>query len=551
MKGKDKWMILGGVMMAMLLSSLDQTIVSTAMPRIVEELHGIERLSWVFTAYMLGSTVTVPVYGKLSDIFGRRKLYLLGIVIFLVGSILCGLSQNMDQLILFRALQGVGGGAMMVNSFAIIGDVFPPAERPKYQGLIGAVFGLSSVAGPLLGGWITDNFSWRWVFYVNIPLGIICLLVLSAALPRITTEIRNRSIDFVGAALVVTTLVPLLLLLVWGGSAYAWSSVPIIICFIIAAVSFVFFLRTEKRVVNPILSLSLFQNRVFVSSVIGLFFTAMGMFGCILYIPIFAQGVIGASATHSGLILTPLMLSLVVTSTLSGQIISRTGKYKALAVCGTLITVFAMFFFSWMTVNTSNAQLISHMIVLGAGLGSTMPIFTLAVQSAFGKERLGEVTAGTQLFRSIGGTVGTAILGGIMNSRLSSEIEKLGSHPFVQQIKQMNASQEIDGSLVQRILYPDLQQQFEAGIKQLPAPQSAVAQQHLDSFVSASKVAFTSSVDTIFIVSGILMCFALVAVIFLPQIPLRKSGRPVLEDVGMKLEDELGSADKEHHPSHI
>lgn len=537
-------MILGGVMTAMLLSSLDQTIVSTAMPRIVQELRGIEHLSWVFTAYMLGSTVTVPVYGKLSDIFGRRKLYILGIAIFLLGSALCGLSQSMNQLILFRGLQGIGGGAMMVNSFAIIGDVFPPAERPKYQGLIGGVFGLSSVAGPLLGGWITDNFSWRWVFYVNLPLGIICILILAAALPKITTMIRDKNIDFIGAALVVTTLVPLLLLLVWGGSTYAWSSLPILISFVIVLISFVLFIRTEKRVSNPILSLQLFQNRVFVSSVTGLFFTSMGMFGCILYIPIFAQGVIGASATHSGLILTPLMLSLVTASAISGQIISRTGKYKALAIGGTIITVLGMFFFSWMTVDTSNAQLITHMVILGAGLGSTMPIYTLAVQSAFGKERLGEVTAGTQLFRSIGATVGTAILGGIMNSRLSSEMEKLSQHPFVQQLHQLNPSEKVDGSIVQRILYPEMQHKIQAGFAK-----AGVGPQHFNSFVTASKEAFTHSVDMIFLVSGVLMCFALAAVIFLPQIPLRKSGRPVMEDVGIKLEEELGSADKDHQPA--
>ncbi|HEU4634320.1 MAG TPA: MDR family MFS transporter, partial [Flavisolibacter sp.] len=388
----SKWMILSGVILAMLLSSLDQTIISTAMPTIVQELHGLEHMSWVFTAYMLGSTVTVPIYGKLSDILGRRNLYIIGIVIFLAGSVLCGLSQNMTQLILFRGLQGIGGGAMMVNSFAIIGDVFPPAERGKYQGMIGGVFGLSSVAGPLLGGWITDNTSWRWVFYVNIPLGIIAIAVLSAALPKILAHTRDRRIDWLGAFFIAATLVPLLLSLVWGGSVYRWTSWQIFMSLILAFVSLIAFIRIEKRVANPILSLDLFKNKVFLVSVCALFFISMGMFGAILYIPIFSQGVIGGSATHAGLVLTPMMLSLVTASTISGQIISRTGKYKALTIVGTAITVGALFYFSTINENTTNTSLIIRMIILGLGLGSTMPIFTLAVQSAFPKEQLGEVT---------------------------------------------------------------------------------------------------------------------------------------------------------------
>jgi EmrB/QacA subfamily drug resistance transporter len=413
-----KRMILGGVILAMLLSSLDQTIVSTAMPTIVQELKGLEHISWVFTAYMLGSTITVPIYGKLSDIFGRRSLYLIGILIFLGGSVLCGLSQNMTQLILFRGLQGIGGGAMMVNSFAIIGDVFPPAERGRYQGLIGGVFGLSSIAGPLLGGWITDNTSWRWVFYVNIPLGLIAIAVLSAALPKIAAHRENRSIDWLGAFFIITTLIPLLLSMVWGGSSYAWNSWQIIAALIITVISLVAFIRVEKKARNPILSLGLFNSRIFVVACACLFLTAMGMFGAIIYIPLFSQGVIGGSATHAGLILTPMMLALVVASAVSGQIISRTGKYKVLAIIGTAVSVGALFLFSTLHEATPNSLLILRMVFLGLGLGLTMPIFTLAVQSGFGKERLGEVTAGTQLFRSIGGTVGTAILGGVMNSQL-------------------------------------------------------------------------------------------------------------------------------------
>jgi EmrB/QacA subfamily drug resistance transporter len=545
-KQTSKWMILGGVILAMLLSSLDQTIVSTAMPTIVQELHGLEHISWVFTAYMLGSTVTVPIYGKLSDLFGRRTLYLIGIGLFLIGSILCGLSQNMTQLILFRAFQGIGGGAMMVNSFAIIGDVFPPAERGKYQGMIGGVFGLSSIAGPLLGGWITDHTSWRWVFYVNIPLGIIAILVLSAALPKIITKTKNRSIDWLGAFFIITTLIPLLLSLVWGGSSYQWMSWQIISSLAISIISVFIFIRIEKKATNPILSLDLFKNRVFIVSVSAMFLTAMGMFGAILYVPIFSQGVIGGSATHAGLVLTPMMLSLVISSSVSGQIISRTGKYKVLAIVGTAITVAALFYFSTISETTGNSLLILRMILLGIGLGATMPIFTLAVQSAFGKERIGEVTAGTQLFRSIGGTVGTAILGGIMNSRLTDQMNQLQSEPFVAQMQQFNIGEgqsRFDGSFIQGILNPDNQQHIRTLLLNVPAPYKASAIENFNHFIGSAKAAFSNAIDNVFLVAACLMLVALIVVFFLPEVPLRKSGKPALEETGIILEDELGNYD--------
>jgi EmrB/QacA subfamily drug resistance transporter len=365
----NKIAILGGIIMAMLLSALDQTIVSTAMPKIVGELNGLSHLTWVFTAYMLTSAITVPIYGKLSDIFGRRGLYLLGIAIFLVGSALSGLAGSMLWLIIFRGLQGIGGGAIMVNSLAIIADVFPPQERGKWQGLIGGIFGLASIAGPLLGGFITDNFSWRWIFYINIPLGILAMVVLAYVLPKIAVDTKDRSIDYAGAGLLATTLVPFLLALVWGGSQYAWSSSIILSLFGGAFISLVLFLWTESRVKEPILSLGLFKNRVFLVSVIATFLTAMGMFGAIIYIPIFAQGVIGISATSSGLILTPLMVALIAASALAGQIISRTGKYRALAIGGMVITVLGMYWFSTIGIATTNILLGARMVVLGLGLG--------------------------------------------------------------------------------------------------------------------------------------------------------------------------------------
>lgn len=549
MKQSGRWAVLSGVMLAMMLSSLDQTIVATAMPTIVQELHGLEHFSWVFTAYMLGSTITVPIYGKLSDIFGRRNLYMIGIGIFLTGSILCGLAQDMTQLIFFRALQGIGGGAMMVNSYAIIGEIFPPAERGKYQGMIGGVFGLSSIAGPLLGGWITDNFSWRWVFYVNIPIGIIALIVLSTALPKLATKAKNRIIDWWGALFIIATLIPLLLALVWGGSVYGWMSWQIIGSFIMSVGSFFIFIAIERKATNPILSLGLFRNRVFVVSVCCLFFTTMAMFGAIVYIPIFSQGVIGRSATHAGMVLTPLMISLISASTISGRVISRTGKYKALATGGTTIILLGLLYFSTVDINTTNGEMILRMIILGIGLGTTMPIFTLAVQSAFPKERLGEVTAGSQLFRNVGGTVGTAVLGGIMNLRLSDQLDRLKQEPFLAEMKQFDIGQtpsHFDGSFIQSLLNQDNQQHLRDLLEKLPPANHATALVNFNHIVGSAREAFSSAVSYVFLVASGMIVIALIMVCFLPQIPLRSSQKPVAEEAGILLDEELGQDDEEH-----
>ncbi len=512
--------IMGGVMLAMLLSALDQTILSTAMPKVVSELNGFEHLSWVFTAYMLASTITVPIFGKLSDLFGRRGFYLLGVSIFLIGSVLSGMSQDMTQLILFRAIQGIGGGAIMVNSFAIIGDIFPPGERGKYQGMIGGVFGLASIIGPLLGGWLTDNASWRWTFYVNIPVGILALIVLAITLPKIKPDTKSRSIDYAGALTLAGTLGTLLLGLVWGGSEYAWNSREILGLFSASAFLAACFVTIEHYAKEPILPLELFKSRVFTASAMSVFLSAMGMFGAIMYIPLFAQGVIGVTATYSGLILTPLMVGLITASAISGQIVSRTGRYKFLAVLGMAITAGGMFLLSRMNVDTTQAILVMNMVVTGFGLGITMPIFTIVTQSAFDHSKLGTVTAGVQMFRSIGGTVGTAILGSVLNDRMAKNLSGIEKNPIYSALEK-NSPTGVDMNALTQFLTKDGKERLSGMISQAPEQVRGALTSSLDGFNHAIATAFASSVGEVFVVAAIIVGVGIVVAMFLPRIEIR------------------------------
>jgi EmrB/QacA subfamily drug resistance transporter len=522
---KNKIFILISIMLVMLLCSLDQMIVSTAMPQIVHELNGVEHLSWVFTAYMLAATVTMAIYGKLSDLFGRKKLYIVSIIIFLGASVLSGLAQDMTQLIWFRALQGIGGGAMMIISFALVGDVFPPAEQAKYQGMLGGVSALSSIVGPLMGGWITDHFSWRWTFYINLPIGIIALVVIITALPRIRKQVSAAAIDFAGAIFMTGTLVPMLLALVWGGNTYAWNSWEILGLSGGAVFSLIAFIISERRAKNAILALDLFRNRVFVVSALSAFITAMGMFAVILFIPIFGQGIIGITATHSGLILTPMMLSLILAAVISGQVISRTGKYKLLALLGMLLSALGMYFFATISINTTNSTLVFYMSFLGAGLGLTMPVFMLTAQNAFSRDRIGEVTAGAQLFKGLGGTVGIAILGGLMNTQLSKHLENVGGDPFVVMVKKVNPAQpfEMNFKTVQNLLNPQAQVKMKGMIATAPKEMQSQLSGSFDHFLQTVKIAFSTSLDTVFLVSMFIMLCGFIVVLFLPEIPLRKT----------------------------
>lgn len=408
-----------GVLMVMLLASLDQTIVSTALPRVIADLQGFDRYTWVSTAYLLTSTVTVPIYGKLSDLFGRKPIFLFGIVLFLAGSALSGASQSMNQLIAFRAFQGLGAGALMPIAIAVVGDLFTPRERGKWQGVTGAVWGLSAILGPTLGGWITQYSSWRWVFYVNLPVGIAAMLVLIFLMPNLRGKVQKVSIDYVGAALLVLGTVPLLLGFTWAGTQYAWNSPQIIGLFVgsvVVLASFVIYEAVlERRGGQPIIEPSLFKNRIFTVSALVTAIFGMGLFGSIFFIPLFVQGVVGSSATNSGLILTPLMLTSIVGSIVSGQLVSRLGKYKWLAILGMLISVGGTLMLARLSVTSGNTDVLLAMLVLGLGMGFGMSLYTLIVQNAI-PGKIGQSTAALTFFRSIGGTIALAAMGSIMNT---------------------------------------------------------------------------------------------------------------------------------------
>jgi EmrB/QacA subfamily drug resistance transporter len=419
--GPSVRVVFAGLMLVMLMASLDQTIVATALPTIVGDLGGLTQLSWVVTAYLLAQTVVTPLYGKLGDMLGRKVVLQVALVIFLIGSALCGLSQNMTELILFRGVQGLGGGGLMVSTMAAIGDVVSPRERGRYQGYFGAVFGVSSVLGPLLGGALTSSVSWRAIFYVNLPIGVVAFAVLQATLPSRKSS-EHQQIDYLGAGLLAVALASLVLACTWGGTTYPWGSAEIVGLFSAAVVFVILFVAIERRAREAVLPPSLFRNRTFaVSSGMGLI-VGFALFGSITYLSLYLQDVLGSSPTEAGLETLPLMLGLLLTSIGSGQIITRTGHYRIFPIIGTALMVVGLVLLSRLGVSTPQSTASVYMFVLGLGLGCVMQVLVLAVQNAVDYKDLGVATSGATLFRSIGGTVGTAILGSIFNNRLRSEL---------------------------------------------------------------------------------------------------------------------------------
>ncbi|MFI7399616.1 DHA2 family efflux MFS transporter permease subunit [Streptomyces sp. NPDC049541] len=412
---------IGALLLGMLLAALDQTIVSTALPTIVSDLGGLDHLSWVVTAYLLASTAATPLWGKLGDQYGRKRLFQTAIVIFLIGSALCGMAQNMPQLIAFRAVQGLGGGGLMVLSMAIVGDVVSPRERGRYQGLFGAVFGATSVLGPLLGGLFTEHLSWRWVFYVNLPVGVVALAVIATAL-RIPRRTARHVIDYLGTFLIAAVATCLILVASLGGTTWGWGSTQIVGLILLGVGLAVAFVAVERRAAEPVLPLKLFRIRTFALSAVISFIVGFAMFGAMTYLPTFLQVVQGVTPTMSGVHMLPMVFGMLLSSTTSGQIVSRTGRWKVFPIAGTGVTALGLLLLHRLDEHSSTAEMSVYFFVFGLGLGLVMQVLVLIVQNAVSYEDLGVATSGATFFRSIGASFGVAIFGTVFASRLGDKL---------------------------------------------------------------------------------------------------------------------------------
>jgi EmrB/QacA subfamily drug resistance transporter len=509
-----------GVMLAMFLGSLDQTIVGTAMPRIIADLDGFAQYTWVTTAYIITTAVAMPITGKLTDMYGRKYFYIAGLIIFCVASLMCGLSNTMTELIICRGIQGLGAGIMMANAFAVIGDLFSPAERGKYQGVISGVFGLSSIIGPTLGGFLTDSLSWHWIFFINIPLGVLIIILFIRYFPNFKPDNLKHKVDYFGMAALILTVVPLLLALSWGGSAYPWASATIIGLFIWSVISGILFILAERRAEEPLIPLSLFKNQIVTISVLASFFTAFGMFSAIIFVPLFFQGVLGLSATTSGSFLTPMMMGMVIGSFISGQLLSRAGgHYRLLGTVGMAILATGLGLLAIMNIETSYGIAVFNIVLVGLGLGATFPVLTITVQNAVPYSMLGVATSSIAFFRSIGGSVGLAIFGSVMNNRFqSSLLDELS--PEVMAALPPGQLEALAGN-PQALVSPEAQAQISSMLEQ-SVPGGIVIWEQL---LHGLRAALDNAISQVFLIALIMTVISLLIYLFIKEVPLRKDHR--------------------------
>ncbi|WP_338111741.1 DHA2 family efflux MFS transporter permease subunit [Paenibacillus aceris] len=521
---KNRGLLLTGLIIAMLFGALDGTIVGTAMPRIVGELGGLGLMAWLTTAYMLTSTVVVPIAGKLADLIGRRVIYVTGLIIFIVASALCGMSQNITELILFRGLQGLGGGIMMPMAMIIIGDLFTGKQRAKWQGVFGAIFGLSSVVGPQIGGWIVDALDWRWVFYINLPVGIIAVVLIAIALPK-HKAIGKVKFDIPGIATMVIGVVSLLLALTFGGKDYAWLSWQIISLFAIAIISLVSFVVIESKAEEPILPVRLFKNRTF-TTINGVgFLMAVGMFGAIMFVPLFMQGIVGISASASGTVMTPLMITMIAASVVSGQFIHKIGVRKQM-LTGMIIMAVGFYFLSTMGIDTTKLTASAYMLLLGLGMGLVMPILTLALQESFPKSELGVVTSSSQFFRQIGGTFGMTILGAIMNHKSTVLLEQ----DLTPVVKQLPAEASELSTQMTNMIHTNPQGLYSSLLS--PEALAQMPKEFVQHMLPILKNALVSSLHQVFIFGLVFVLLGAILTLFIGNIKVsgRKSKKTGTED---------------------